>query len=151
MFVDGTYIVTVNYDQSLADMITAGKYDYWMIGDINEMSFPIQKKGTGTSETVITLFHFNKWMSTDAVLAELDKHGFRAATLPELLALGAYQPELQRQYLIVALGSVCRILGYRNVARLDILAGSLRSLQLDWNAGGGRDSVYRYAAVRKVA
>ena len=36
----------------------------------------------------------------------MDKAGYRPANLPELLSLGASQPELQRQFPIVAPGSV---------------------------------------------
>jgi len=141
----GTYKVTVDYGQSLDTMITAGRYD-WKNGDINDQNFPIS--GRRTSETEIALFHFNKGMSTDAVLAELDKRGFRAATLPELLALGADQPELQRQFPIIALGSVWRDpIGIRCVAYLDG-SGAERYLNLYWYGRDWKD-ICRFAAVRK--
>lgn len=89
---------------SFADMIKAGSY-----GSVNEeitaANFPFE--GTGKVETEIRLIHFNKWMTTQHVLAELEKLGLRPATLVELLAFGAKYPE-QREYPIVALGSRAR-------------------------------------------
>ncbi len=141
----GRYSVTVNCDMPLADMIAAGRYD-WKNDNITAQNFPIQ--GSGTSKTEIALFHFNRGMSTEAVLAELDKRGYRPATLPELLALGAVHPELQRQFPIVALGSVWRDLdGCRRVACLDG-GGAGRDLFLVW-CERGWDGLCRFAAVRK--
>jgi len=143
----GRHNVVVDYGMSLADMIDIGRYD-WKNNDIMTKHFPIS--GSGTSETEIVLFQFNKGMSTDAVLAELDKRGFRAATLPELLALGADQPELQRQFPIIALGSVWRRPdGNRNVACLG-RRDAERFLLLDWYEFVWC-GVCRFAAVRKSA
>ncbi len=44
-------------------------------------------------------------MSKDAI-DEMDKAGYRPATLAELLALGEFKPKLQKQFEIVALGTV---------------------------------------------
>ena len=45
--------------------------------------------------------------STDKILNRLDCEGFRPATLPELLALGATCPWLQLGFRIIALGTQC--------------------------------------------
>jgi hypothetical protein len=143
--ISGRHNIVVNYDMPLANLIAAGRYD-WKNGDINDQNFPIS--GSGTSETEIALFHFNKSMSTDVVLDELDKRGFRAATLRELLALGADQPELQRQFPIIALGSIWRDpCDNRGVAFLG-RNGAERYLSLDWCEGDLGDFC-RFAAVRK--
>lgn len=144
----GTYRVTLDYGQSLDAMIAAGRYD-WNNVDINAQNFPIT--GSGTSEIEIVLFRFVKSMSASAVQAELDKRGFRTATLPELLALGASQPKLQRQFSIVALGSVWRRPdGCHDVAFLDGSIVARRSLGLNCNwYGGSWSGACRFAAVRR--
>lgn len=142
------YRVTVDYGQLLDAMIAAGRYD-GMHGDITDQNFPIS--GSGTCETEIALFHFDKSMPLDTVLAELDKRGFRAATLTELLALGADQPELQRQFPIVALGSIWH--GPRGDRGGAAYLGRIpagRSLDLLWYEGDW-SGLCRFAAVRKFA
>lgn len=139
------HTVTVNYDLSIADMIAAGRYDQ-KSDEINELNFPTQGRGTNKAE--ITLFHFGERVYTDAVLAELDKHGYRPATLPELLALGADQTDLLRQFPIVALGSIVPTQGCDfDSAYLDWYRGErYLLLHSDWRGWGHN---YRFAAVRK--
>lgn len=139
-----TYPVTVNYDLSLAGMIKAGWYD-WVNSDITEKYFSMNS--TGTKEVVTRLVHFNQYLSSDDVLRELDKRGLRPATIAELLAFGAKYPELQRQFPIVALGSIWQHLGLRFVPYL-YGRGSERRLSLDWFEYGWYDG-YRFLAVRK--
>jgi hypothetical protein len=140
------YIVTVNYAQTLEEMIAAGKYD-WLKSDIKAKNFPVD--GKGTSAVNIELVHFNRTMHSDEALAELNKMGLlRPANLPELLAFGATYPDKQREFPIVALGSVWRGHGGgRGVACLDC-GGSERRLLLRWGEFGWR-ARYRFAAVRK--
>ncbi|MBU2109432.1 hypothetical protein KKB71_00515 [Patescibacteria group bacterium] len=139
------FTITINYDHSVKDSIKAGKYD-WENDDITEKHFPSQE--TGTMEVAIELFHFGKNMETDKVLAELDKKGYRPATLKELLALGEKHPDLQREFTIIALGSVWRAPdGSRRYACLD-RDGFERYLYLYWLANRWRD-ICRFAAVRK--
>jgi len=130
-----TYTVTVDYDQPLADMIKAGRYD-WTNVDITVEHFPVKKRESG--EVELHVVHFGRSMTTKEVLVELDKRGLRPAELPELLALGAAHPDLQRKYSLVALGS-----GWQNpVGGVDVpfLLGhdGRRSLNLDWNDPGHR-------------
>jgi len=98
-----TYRVTVNYALTLEQMIQAGKYDA-INPDITESNFPVNVRDNG--EVKVHLVPFDCIMKTDDVLVELNKQGLRPAELPELLALGAQYPELQRRFPIVALGSV---------------------------------------------
>ncbi|KKR48343.1 MAG: hypothetical protein UT86_C0007G0022, partial [Candidatus Magasanikbacteria bacterium GW2011_GWC2_40_17] len=86
--------------------------------------------------------------STDEVLAEMDRHGLRPALYEELLAFGAKYPDEQRQFPIIALGSVWRGFGGRlRVAYLS-RGGSERSLSLYW-FGGDWNGFCRFLAVRK--
>jgi hypothetical protein len=101
--VASAFTVVVDYTKSLADMIKAGGYD-WKNSDITADHFPVV--GSGQAEVGLELVHYGKNMSTEDVLADLDKRSLRPATLAELLAFGAKYPDEQRKYPIIALGSV---------------------------------------------
>ena len=135
------YKVVVDYDISLAEMIEAGGYD-WVNDDITAEHFPL--KSEGKWEVEITLLHFNRFISSDVAIEEADP----VILLPELLALGARYPELQKQFPVVALGSVWQYRsGYHAVPYL-WGAGSKCGLVLglfenDW------DPDFRFAVARK--
>jgi len=140
-----TYPLSVDYDLSVENAVKLGQYN-WTNGDITGKNFPTTR--TGKVEVVVELIRFNCAISTKDAQRELDQRGYRPAELHELLAFGEKYPELQRQFPIVALGSVWRgRRGYRYVPCLDG-DGSERSLDLDW-IGGDWYEVYRFAAVRK--
>ena len=137
--------VQVNYDLKLEAAIRAGNYD-WKNNDINDKNFP--SKRSGSAELDIRLVHFNKNMSSEDVLMELDKMGLRPAELQELLAFGAKYPDEQRKYPIVVLGSVWRSLsGHRLVACLSVGDGKRELNLFYYGDGWGEDC--RFAAVRK--
>ena len=137
--------IVVDHSQTLADMITAGKYD-WVNPDITQDHFPIS--GNGIVELTPELIHFGKSMGTDNVFKELDRRCLRPATLAELLAFGAKHPEKQREFPIVALGSVwAHSLGYRGVPYLGESA-SKRSLDFYWYDVGWGGS-FRFLVCRK--
>ena len=100
--------LTVDYTKTVEQAITDGNYD-WKNDDIIVKNFPISPEMIGKKVEVTTkLFHFNCDISSNDVISEMDKGGYRPATLMELLALGTLFPELQRQFPIVALGSAWR-------------------------------------------
>jgi len=139
------YLLSVNYRRSVEDAVKAGRYD-WTKSDITSRNFPTKRKGT--AEVAVELVHFNRSISTDEALSELDRMGYRPAELHELLAFGEKYPEVQREFPVVALGSVWQYrYGDRRVPYLFRL-GSERYLNLYWfgDDGGG---VFRFAAVRK--
>ena len=140
-----TSMVIVDYSQTLAQMIKAGNYG-WVNNDITQEHFPIA--GSGKQEEEIVLFCFGKNISSGDAIAEMEKQGFRSARIEELLALGAAYPELQKQFPIVALGSVWRApASSRRVPALD-WSGGERGLALDW-FGDDWGGSWRFAAVRK--
>ncbi len=101
-----TFRVLVNYDQTVKDMVQAGKYDWsGSLFQVTSDNFPINHRAAGTVE--IVLVHFHRPVGMSEALGELDKMGLRPAELPELLALGAAYPEKQREFPIIALGSAC--------------------------------------------
>ena len=140
-----TYPLSVNYGMSVEDAVALGRYD-WANSDITSKSF--STKRTGKAELTIELVHFNRAISTEDALRELDRMGMRSAELHKLLAFGEKYPDVQREFPIVALGSVRQGRdGHRFVPCLDG-NGSGRDLRLHWIEGDWSD-FYRFAAVRK--
>jgi hypothetical protein len=137
--------VVVDYDRSIEDGVKAGDYD-WSNSDITSSRFPSTRKGT--LEIDIHLIHFNKDMSNDQVLFDLDELNFRPAEPQELLSLGAAYPDLQREFPIPALGSVWRYRLGDCVVPCLVGSDSDRGLDLvfiddDWS------ELCHFAAVRK--
>jgi hypothetical protein len=124
------FTLTVNYSLTLMQMIAAGHYD-WVNSDITPKRFPAH--GHGKLELIAELVHFDRNISSDDAVAELERRGLRPATITELLAFGAAQPKKQRKFPIVALGSVAELGGERDVPYLYGGAAS-RRLGLHWRS-----------------
>ncbi len=140
----GDFEILVDYTQTLEAMIAAGRYD-WANSDITAKRFPVEGEGKVTKKA--KLYHFNRSMTSEEVIRELDKQGKRPATIEELLAFGAQHPEIQRQFPVVALGSSAEVGGCRYVAYLRRF-GSLRHLLLRYWNGDWR-GCYRFLAFDK--
>lgn len=145
--VDNVFPITIDYNRSLAKMIKAGKYGE-VNNDIKAKHFPL--KGKGKHELNVTLFHFDRCMESEDVVAEMNKQGFRPGLIEELLALGKKYPDLKKELPIVALGSIWQDRRYFNhVAGLYLSAVERkRNLALHlfirkW------DAYYHFLAVRK--
>lgn len=139
-----SYPIIVDYSKSLQQMIEAGGYDY-ANPDITAEHFPVAE---GQAELEAVLLHFNLRIGSDEALQLMGAQGFRAGSLPELCAFGARHPDVQRQFPIVALGSVWTDSGgSRFVASLWGNHGK-RSLFLDWFEDDW-DPYYRFLAFRK--
>ena len=139
------FSLTLNYYLPLAEAIARGKYD-GVNSDIPEEHFPKTRTGTTELEEA-QLVHFNRPIDSDDALKELDKMGLRPGELPELLAFGAKYPEKQKEFPIIALGSVWRRRGLRDVPVLWSDSGG-RNLLLLWYDSWWFDS-YRFLAFRK--
>lgn len=101
----GEIILNIDYTKTIEQAIADGNYD-WKNDNITAQHFPVSPEMIGKkAEVSAKLFHFNRDISSDDVISEMDKAGYRPATLMELLVLGFLFPELQRQFPIVALGS----------------------------------------------
>ncbi len=114
-FLTATSKQVVNYDRSIADSFNAGKYDRRNI-EITDANFPSTE--TGERKVEFGMFHFNKDTRSDANIAQMKAEGFRPATMKETLAYGEKNPEEQRKYTIIGLGSVANLRGPRRVASL---------------------------------
>lgn len=130
------------FSLSLAEMIKRGKYD-WVNSDITEGHFPVDAAGSESEEVEMKEFHFNRTMTSPEVIAEMAKEGWKPASIWHLLFFGYKYPNKQKEYPIIALGSVWRgcvaYLGWRGFRRdLDLGGFGLR-----WIAN------CRFLAVRK--
>jgi hypothetical protein len=97
-----SFKVTVDYSRTLQEMIKAGNYGS-VNSEITAEHFPVIAKGRVVTEIVVV--HFNRNISSKDALDEMARFGLRAAALPELLAFGEAQPEVQQQFPVIALGS----------------------------------------------
>ena len=111
-----TFKGVINYDRSIADLVKTGKYDGVNI-HITEKNFPSSEKGE--KEGKFGIFHFNKSISSEGAIVEMEKAGYHAATMKELLSFGEKNSDVQRKFTIVALGSVARLNGHQRVDNLD--------------------------------
>lgn len=116
------HTVTIDYRQTLDQMIAAGGYDH-VNRHITESSFPVA--GGDAAERELTLVHIGRVASTDELLHQLETLAVRSGRIEELLAFGAAYPQAQRQYPIVAVGALDE---YR---RRPFLWGSPRVRHLD--------------------
>lgn len=141
-----TFRLTINHNQSLSQMIVAGHYD-GTNDSITAERFPIT--GEGIVEYEARYFHFDRNISSENAIKEMEEAGWQPAKIEHLLAHGAANPDEQQKHPIVALGSVAAVDGNRDVPCLD-RSGSERYLDLDW-FGSDWSPDYRFLAVRKVS
>ncbi len=144
-FITHTYTILVDETKTVEELVADGKFD-WSNDNIISKNFPKPENGT-KSEKDMAIFNFGENISSENAIAKMDTEGYRPATIWELLAFAKKHPELQRQFPIVALGSVAVGGGNRAVAFLGRHGSrrrlSLRYLGAVWN---GHD---RFLAVRK--
>lgn len=140
-----TYTVTVDETMSVEDLVKLGEFGFDN-PDITTERFQSLKKGQKLDKEVF-LLHFNKDMSYEAVIDQTDKFDFKSANVWDLISLAMKEPDLQRKFPIVALGSVCGLGVNRRVPCLSE-GSSGRSLCLDRLIGdwGNRS---HFLAVRK--
>ena len=95
-----TLPLTVNYGLPVELMVRASHYDH-VDPSINSESFPLDDQ-----ETEVMLVHFGLAIYSWDVLNWMGINNQRAGELRGLLAFGAKYPDKQREFRIVALGSV---------------------------------------------
>ena len=133
--------INPNLATDIISLVKLGKYDW-----VNDDAYKFSYEKTDAKE--IELVSFDKAISSEDAIKEMDKNGLRPATATELLILGAEHPELQRNNPIVALGSVRQFRGGGRVVASLRRGGSERDLRLRWFDCGWSEC-YRFAAVRK--
>ena len=112
----------------LQRLIATGKYD-WINPGITQKNFPVPENFVLGEDPKV--FHFNRGISSEDVIKEMDKEGYSLAMIWDLLDYGAKNPEEQRKYPIVGLGSVGEVDGDRDVPFLG-RHDSERGLDLTW-------------------
>ncbi len=140
-----TYSITVNYDRFIEDAVRAGNY-HWKNSNINSKNFSTKK--SGIAEVDVELVHFNRNLSAEEAPIKLNKQGQRPAEIHELLALGEKYTDLQKEFPIIAFGSVWQDLDGRPVCACLTVDGDYRTLFLYW-VGHGWDVSCRFAVVCK--
>lgn len=143
------YHITVNYNQTVQQLIRAGKYS--SSEGITDANFPSDEEGTARLEIFLLSFDSDNRVSSEGAIKAMKKQGLRPATLKELLALGAAYPypDLQRVNSIIAFGSTWR--GHSGSLGVPFLGRSASHLliRLCWFKGGDWRPSVRFAAVRK--
>jgi hypothetical protein len=136
--------VKVAAETLLTDLITAGEYD-WVHQDITEKNFPMPPNFVLGVEP--KLFHFNRKISSENAIKEMEKEGYRPATIWDLLDYGVKNPEMQRQFPITALGSIT-MTGDRRKGRAALRGSdSERDATIFWGGYSWGDN-FRFLAVR---
>jgi len=123
-----TFIFTVDYGQTLEQMIAAGRYD-WTNDKITTERFRVE--GADLVGFAAVLFHLDADNSSEAAKSQIEKAGYEVGKIEHVLSFGAQYPEEQRKFPIVGLGSVGEIRGERRVPCLD-RGGFKRGLNLTW-------------------
>jgi hypothetical protein len=83
----GTYPVMVNRDLTIAERVTARQFT-WVNSNINDSNFTFY--GTGIDTVTMEFVAHQGEAHISVMLAELEKHGLRPATLQELMAFGEH-------------------------------------------------------------
>ncbi len=144
------FTVLVEYIQPKFEDLNKSAFD-WAHPDYARAKFESIDRCKDVSrekrEVTFKYMTIDRAMSTDAVLAEMDRQGVRPALYEELLAFAKTNPDEQRKHPIVALGSVALVDGYPFVAYLCQVDFG-RDLYLYWTDGVWRDR-FRFLVARK--
>jgi hypothetical protein len=139
-------IFTVPAGLTLTERIAAGNY-CGVNSYLNEKRFPHDPTTVGEWEW--ELVGFDCSISSKDAKAALEVDGWIAASWEHELAFGSACPEAQCKNPIIALGSVCGVLGDRYVLELWSGDGRRHVDLYTWDAGWNQ--VYRFLRVRKVS
>ncbi len=138
--------LTVNYGQTLKEMLRRGKYD-WVHPDITKEHFPIE--GKGKKRVTLELVHFARPMTSKEVEKEFLARGITPGKIEHLLSLGLTPRtrDLQRQFPIIAPGSFWYFPPSHRLAPVLWGDASGRRLSLGW-AEDGWDAGFRFLGSR---
>jgi len=138
------YPLSVDYGISVEDALKVCRYE-WANSGITSGNFPTNREGVVM--VVAEIIHFNRRISSNMALEEIDSRGMRPLELLELLAFGKMYPEVQREFPVVGLGSVQRREGSRYVPYLGKDDSEL-GVGLSWFEDPWHE-ICRFAAVGK--
>ncbi len=112
---DVEQFMTVNPDLAFAERIKRGNYG-WRNSDLTEKKFPVTEDQHGEWEW--KLFHFHRSISSEDAIRLMKEDGYEAGQIGHILTFGEINPEEQRKYPIIGLGSVAEVGLYRYVPEL---------------------------------
>lgn len=94
--------ITVSYDRSIRDLVhdDPENFDY---DNIAYKAFSTDRHGEIQLEAIIV--DFERPILSDEVVHEIDEMGLRLGEIHELLAFAKQHPDIQKEYVIAALGS----------------------------------------------
>lgn len=147
MYVDkrGPFPLVVNWARPIEDLVSEGHYD-----DVtrNMLRAGLEVPEIGFDRIEGDLVSFTRRSSTDDILRALDRVDMRPAKFRELLVFGIKHPDIQREFAIVALGSISR---FRGKDCLAYLHGDRygRTLVLGVAGDGWRVKRYQFLAFPK--
>ena len=140
--------VMIDPDQSLDEEVTMSRCE--TDGKINKDNFPATSAYAQKQVVSLFLFHFGWFIHSETVLKIMKRAGYRPATLEELLALAKDHPELQRQFPIAELGSICLLFGIvKKVVELSTRPDGQRAVKTELFVRKWADE-YRFPAVKIV-
>jgi len=141
-----SYIVSVNYDLMVEQLVEAGKYD-GANDNITGQHFPLNKRGKEQVE--IFLMPIRETLDTKIVIANIIAFNLGRPNVKQGLSLGVHYPDLQLEGPIAILCEPWRRPhGFVFVPYLDRDGGD-RNLNLAWFEGDW-DPDWRFAAVRRA-
>ena len=119
---------TTDYSKTVEELISCGGY-----GNCTEKiitaNFPIPAEMTGKKIKVVAkLISPKQDMETKAIYHEINRLGLRMLSIMDLLSLGYKYPELQREFVIAALGSICQDINSRPITPILFQIGGCRCL-----------------------
>jgi len=145
-----SFKVLVDETQSAEEAFEAGKFDWKNdeLAGITSKNFPKPKNGKKI-EKEIHILKFNQGMLKEMVLYEMNKAGYKPATLWDLSGLALKFPDSYRKFPIMALSSVVHEGG-----KYCVCLGGRRGVEfgMDTTSCGNNewlDICVRYACVRK--
>lgn len=141
---DVDQFMTVSPDLAFEDRIKRGNYG-WRNSDLTEKKFPVTADQVGEWEW--KLFHFNRSISSEEAIRLMKEDGYEAGQIGHILTFGEINPEEQRKYPIIGLGSVAKVRLYRRVPAL-WRVDAWRKLDLVWFDRGWVGH-YRFLGVRR--
>lgn len=128
------YDLMVNYDLGADRLVATNRFN-WKNDDVSSAHFPVERKGV--REATVELYEFDRTVTGEEAMAQIEADGYINEDLPTLLTFGKEYPIEQLRRPIVALGSRWQGSGDWNVAYLgrhgDERGLSLHSLRYDFN------------------
>jgi len=97
------YSITVKYGR-VEDVVRNSSITWITNDDITTNNFP--NPSSFVKKVKVEIVEIKKMLTTEKVLGELDRMGYRPANIYELLAFGKKYPHIIQQQAVVALGSV---------------------------------------------